>query len=128
MDWTQIIVAALSGGVISGGILRFLTIKPLRLKAMAEAKSIEIQNLEDVIKVISEQSKETITQLDKRIDKIQRDLDCLNMKYEEKIVVIRQAYKCKVSNAECPVLQKQLDFSSKDEEECLKCKQKKNEG
>ncbi|HSQ89293.1 hypothetical protein, partial [Romboutsia sp.] len=71
MDWTQIIVAALSGGVISGGILRFLTIKPLRLKAMAEAKSIEIQNLEDVIKVISEQSKETITQLDKRIDKIQ---------------------------------------------------------
>lgn len=128
MDWTQIIVAALSGGVISGGILRFLTIKPLRLKAMAEAKSIEIQNLEDVIKVISEQSKETITQLDKRIDKIQRDLDCLNMKYEEKIVVIRQAYKCKVSNSECPVLQKQLDFSSKDEEECLKCKQKKNEG
>lgn len=128
MDWTQIIVAAISGGAISGGVLRFLTIKPFKQKAMAEAKALEIQNLEKVIEVMREQSEQTIAQLDKRVDKIQCDLDCLNKKYEEKIIVIRQAYKCKVANADCPVLMKQFDFSSRDEEECLKCKQKKHEG
>ena len=39
MDWTEIIIAAISGGAISGGILRFLTIKPATKKAMAEAKN-----------------------------------------------------------------------------------------
>ena len=128
MDWTQIIVAALSGGAISGGILKLLTIKPFKQKAMAEAKALEIQNLENVIKIISEQSSQTIAQLDKRIDKIQRDLDSLNKKYGEKVIVIGQAYKCKVPNTDCPVLKKQFDFSVKDEKDCLNCNDKKDEG
>lgn len=129
MDWTEIIIAAISGGAISGGILRFLTIKPTTKKAMAEAKAVEIDNLNKVIETISKQSDQTITQLDKRIDKIQSDLDALNRKYEQKVIVIRQAYKCQVPNADCPVLKKQLDFSDKEEEikGCETCKENNNE-
>lgn len=49
MDWTQILVSILGGGGFLGGIVSLVNMKPSRKKAMAEARTVEITNLEKSI-------------------------------------------------------------------------------
>lgn len=126
MDWTQILVSILGGGGFLGGIVSLVNMKPSRKKAMAEARTVEITNLEKSISIMEKSYSNIQTYVNKEVTRIENDLSELKKKYEEKVISIRQAYICKVSSEECPVLLKQAKFDMAHEcEECRGCE--KNE-
>lgn len=122
MDWTSII-QIITGSGIATGIVSLLMIRPSKKKAMAEARSVEITNLEKAMMVLDNSYQGTISQLDKRLDFVQKNLEKIERKYNEKVVCIRQAYKCDVPSSKCPVLIEQSRNDCVDCEGCLKEKE-----
>ncbi len=89
------------------------------LPADAEADSAEIENTDRIVKMQSEH----IGRLDQRVEKLEEKVDKLEIiieqkdtQIEQKQCIIRQAYKCKTPNEECPVLikRKELERQQKD--------------
>ncbi len=103
--------------VLASGLVGTLIFyRSKRRKESAAADSAEIDNTE---KIVSMQS-EHITRLDGRVEKLEKKVDKLAIIIEHKDVVIdtkqsiiRQAYKCKYPNGECPVLIKHKEVESK---------------
>ncbi len=100
----------------SGLVGTFIFFKQKRRKETAEADHAEIDNTEQVVKIQSEH----ITRLDGRVEKLEEKVDKLEIIIDKKDseldrrqTIIRQAYKCKTPNDECPVLQMRARIDQK---------------
>lgn len=122
MDWTSII-QIITGSGLATGLVSLLMLRPSKKKAMAEARSLEITNLEKAMTVLDNSYQGTIQQLDKRLDFVQKNLEKIEIRYNEKVVCIRQAYKCDVPSSKCPVLIEQSKNDCADCDGCLKNKE-----
>jgi len=111
MDWNAIIVAALSGGIFSGGLLALFTVRPQRKKVIAEVRGLDVKSLQDAQQVLKDAYDETIKQLDKRVDALQDEMRVIRKKLDEKVIAIRQAYNCNIPSDQCPVLKKQKQMA-----------------
>lgn len=126
MEWFNVLLGLLGGSSIAAVIIAFVNIKSTKKKAQAEAVTVEISNLRETIKIVRESYTDTLKQMDKRVDRLQLELNDINLKYQERVIAIRQAYICKVPSTECPVLMKQLSFDELHEcEECEGCNKNK---
>lgn len=103
----------------SGVVGTLLFFRAKKRKETAEADSAEIGNTEQVVKIQSEH----ITRLDGRVKKLEEKVDKLEIIIEKKDTeidrkqtIIRQAYKCKVPNDECPVLIKRAEVEKRRKE------------
>lgn len=74
MDWTQILVSILGGGGFLGGIVSLVNMKPSRKKAMAEARTVEITNLEKSISIMEKSYSNIQTYVNKEVTRIENDL------------------------------------------------------
>lgn len=100
--------------VLASGLLGTLVFyRAKRRKENAAADSVEIENTEQVVKIQSEH----ITRLDDRVEKLEEKVDKLEIIIDKKDseidcqqTIIRQAYKCKHSLADCPVLIKRAEL------------------
>lgn len=125
MDWSAIIISALGGGILSGAVMTFFTVKPQRKKIIAEAGGLEMKNIHDALTVLKGAYDETIKQMDKRVDALQDEMKIIRRKLDCKVIAIRQAYNCKIPADQCPVLRKQKQVD--DEADCTAVtKEKKN--
>lgn len=132
MDWLNTILGLLGGTSLVTSIIALANINSSKKKAKAEAVTVEISNLRETMKIMQSSYADTLKQMDKRVDKLQNELDDINLKYQERVIAIRQAYICKVPSTECPVLMKQLAFDELHEcdgcDGCDKGKTKKEGG
>jgi TolA-binding protein len=90
-----------------------------RRTADAQADGAEIENTDRIVKMQSEH----IGRLDQRVEKLEEKVDKLEIiieqkdtQIEQKQCIIRQAYKCKIPNEECPVLIKRAEVERKTKE------------
>lgn len=91
----------------SGLVGTLLFFRAKRRQEVAQADSAEISNTEQVVKIQAEH----ITRLDGRVEKLEEKVDKLEViidrkdsEIDRKQTIIRQAYKCKTPQDECPVL------------------------
>lgn len=104
MEIASIILNFLLASGLVGTLLFF---RAKRRQENAQASGAEIHNTEQVVKIQAEH----ITRLDGRVEKLEEKVDKLEIIIEKKDteldrrqIIIRQAYKCKTPNDECPVL------------------------
>ncbi|MDD3039512.1 hypothetical protein [Bacteroides sp.] len=104
METVSIILNFLLASGLVGTLLFF---RAKRRQEVAQADSAEISNTEQVVKIQAEH----ITRLDGRVEKLEEKVDKLEViidrkdsEIDRKQTIIRQAYKCKTPQDECPVL------------------------
>ena len=124
MDWSAIIISALGGGILSGAVMTFFTVKPQRKKIIAEAGGLEMKNIHDALTVLKGAYDETIKQMDKRVDALQDEMKIIHKKLDYKVIAIRQAYNCEIPADQCPVLRKQKQMDG--EADCMVTTKEKN--
>lgn len=106
--------------LLSSGLLgTLLFFRAKRRQEVAQADSAEISNTEQVVKIQAEH----IIRLDGRVEKLEEKVDKLEIIIEKKDfeidrkqTIIRQAYKCEVSNDKCPVLIKYAEVEKRRKE------------
>lgn len=103
MDWTQILVSILGGGGFLGGIVSLVNMKPSRKKAMAEARTVEITNLEKSISIMEESYSNIQTYVNKEVTRIENDLSELKKSMKKKLSLYgrRTFAKCQAKNVPC---------------------------
>ncbi len=119
MKTIEIISLILNFLLASGLAGTLIFYRSKRRTADAQADSAEIENTDRIVKMQSEH----IDRLDQRVEKLEEKVDKLEIiieqkdtQIEQKQCIIRQAYKCKTPNEECPVLikRKELERQQKD--------------
>lgn len=117
METISIILNFLLASGLVGTLLFF---RAKRRQEVAQADSAEISNTEQVVKIQAEH----ITRLDGRVEKLEEKVDKLEViidrkdsEIDRKQTIIRQAYKCEVSNEKCPVLIKYAEVEKRRKEQ-----------